>query len=31
MAAVFPVQSPFTTDPSYSGAFIPTLWSGKLN
>ena len=31
MAAVFPVQSPFNTSPSYSGAFIPTLWSGKLN
>lgn len=30
MAAVFPVQSPFNTNPSYSGAFIPTLWSGKL-
>ena len=31
MAAVFPVQSPFNTTPSYSGGFIPTLWSGKLN
>lgn len=31
MAAVFPVNSPFNTNPSYSGAFIPTLWSGKLN
>jgi len=30
MAAVYPVQSPFNTNPSYSGAFIPTLWSGKL-
>jgi len=30
MAAVFPVQAPFDTNPSYSGAFIPTLWSGKL-
>jgi hypothetical protein len=30
MAAVFPVQSPFNTNPSYSGSFIPTLWSGKL-
>lgn len=30
MAAVFPVASPFNTNPSYSGAFIPTLWSGKL-
>jgi len=31
MAAVYPVQAPFNTNPSYSGAFIPTLWSGKLN
>lgn len=31
MAAVFPVVSPFNTDPSYSGSFIPTLWSSKLN
>jgi hypothetical protein len=30
MAAVYPVGSPFNTNPSYSGAFIPTLWSGKL-
>ena len=30
MAAVYPVQAPFNTNPSYSGAFIPTLWSGKL-
>jgi hypothetical protein len=32
MAAVFPVtgSGPFDTNPSYSGAFIPTLWSGKL-
>lgn len=30
MAAVYPVQSPFNTSPSYSGTFIPTLWSGKL-
>jgi hypothetical protein len=32
MAAVFPVSSggAFDTNPSYSGAFIPTLWSGKL-
>ena len=30
MAAVFPVNSPFNTSTSYSGAFIPTLWSGKL-
>jgi len=33
MAAVFPVQSSgaFDTNPSYSGGFIPQLWSGKLN
>lgn len=31
MAAVFPVNSPFNTNPSYSGGFIPTLWSNKLN
>jgi hypothetical protein len=30
MAAVFPVNSPFNTNPDYSGSFIPTLWSGKL-
>lgn len=32
MPAVFPVAtgSGFETTPSYSGAFIPTLWSGKL-
>lgn len=30
MAAVFPVSNGFATSPSYSGAFIPTLWSGKL-
>jgi hypothetical protein len=30
VAAVYPVQSPFNTNPSYSGTFIPTLWSGKL-
>ena len=30
MAAVYPVQAPFNTNTSYSGAFIPTLWSGKL-
>ncbi len=30
MAAVYPVQAPFDTSTSYSGAFIPTLWSGKL-
>jgi hypothetical protein len=32
MAAVYPVTGSgvFDTNPSYSGAFIPTLWSGKL-
>jgi hypothetical protein len=30
-AAVTPVQSPFNTTPSYSGTFIPTIWSEKLN
>jgi hypothetical protein len=32
MAAVYPVTGAgdFDTNPSYSGAFIPTLWSGKL-
>lgn len=32
MPAVFPVvgSGAFDTNPSYSGAFIPTLWSGKL-
>jgi len=29
--AVTPVQAPFNTSPAYSGSFIPTLWSGKLN
>jgi len=33
MAAVFPVvgSGAFDTTPSYSGVFIPTLWSNKLN
>ncbi len=33
MAATFPVQtgSAFDVNPSYSGSFIPTLWSAKLN
>jgi hypothetical protein len=33
MAAVFPVVSSgaFDTNPSYSGTFIPKLWSQKLN
>jgi hypothetical protein len=30
-AATYPVQAPFNTTPSYSGTFIPTLWSAKLN
>lgn len=30
-AAVIPVAAPFNTSPSYSGTFIPTLWSSKLN
>lgn len=25
------VQSPFNTNPAYSGTFIPQIWSGKLN
>lgn len=31
MPAVFPVSAPFNTNPSYSGTFIPTVWSAKLN
>ena len=27
----YAVQAPFNTSPAYSGAFIPTLWSKKLN
>lgn len=30
-AALTPVVSPFNTSPAYSGSFIPTLWSAKLN
>jgi len=30
-AATFPVTGSFATTPSYSGTFIPTIWSGKLN
>jgi hypothetical protein len=30
-AAVIPVLSPFNTTPSYSGTFIPSVWSSKLN
>jgi len=25
------VQAPFNSNPAYSGTFIPTIWSGKLN
>ena len=31
MPAVFPVAAPFNTNPSYSGTFIPAVWSAKLN
>ena len=31
MPAVYPVASPFNTNPSYSGTFIPTVWSAKMN
>jgi hypothetical protein len=27
----FPVVSPFNTTPAYSGTFIPSVWSAKLN
>lgn len=30
-SAVFPVGAPFNTNPPYSGNFIPTVWSAKLN
>lgn len=30
MPAVFPVNAPFNTNPSYSGTFIPAVWSAKL-
>jgi hypothetical protein len=30
-APVTPVGSPYNVTPSYSGTFIPTLWSAKLN
>jgi hypothetical protein len=29
--ATIPVSAPFNTSPAYSGSFIPTLWSAKLN
>ena len=28
--AVFPTSGDFSTNPEYTGSFIPTLWSGKL-
>lgn len=28
---VTPVAAPFNTNPAYSGTFIPTLWSSRLN
>lgn len=28
---VYPVSAPFNTNPAFSGTFIPTLWSSKLN
>jgi hypothetical protein len=31
MAAIYPVTGDFNTTPSYSGTFIPTIWSQKLN
>ena len=30
-AATIPVTGSFATNPSYSGTFIPAIWSGKLN
>lgn len=30
-SAVYPVTSPFATNPPASGNFIPTIWSAKLN
>ena len=30
-AATYPVSGSFATTPSYSGTFIPALWSSKLN
>lgn len=29
--AITPVGAPFATNPAYSGTFIPTIWSAKLN
>lgn len=30
-AVVFPANAPFNTPTAYSGTFIPTIWSSKLN
>lgn len=30
-AASYPVAAPFNTTPAYSGTFIPSVWSAKLN
>lgn len=30
-AATYAVQTPFNTNPAYSGTFIPAVWSSKLN
>ena len=30
-AATFAVSNPFATNPAYSGAFIPAVWSAKMN
>lgn len=30
MPAVYPVSGAYNTTPSYSGAFIPTLWANKM-
>lgn len=30
-AATFAVAAPFNTTPSYSGTFIPAIWSAKMN
>lgn len=31
LSPVTPVGAPYNTTPSYSGTFIPTIWSSKLN
>jgi len=30
MAAIYPVAGAYATNPSYSGTFIPSIWSAKL-